>query len=179
MLATSDIVTLRHFTEQDFDAFKAYRNDPQVAEFQTWDHMSDAEIRDFLKHMTSGPDLFRPGKWTQIALADPHTNHLLGDMGLHLTDDGIEVELGITLARDHHRKGIATQAMRCAIALAFAQTYASHILAGADKQNTASLRLIEKLGFEWDRTEAPVGAPEGTPETDEIYLLQRNDVPLA
>ncbi len=138
---------LRRLSVADLPAFLAYRSDPEVARYQSWEAMDVARATAFLKAMSEKTPLIRPGSWTQIAVADTTTDALLGDMGWHLSEDGREVELGITLAREAHGKGHATRALRSAVAEVFRLSDAERAVGYADLRNEPSRRLLRRAGF--------------------------------
>lgn len=166
MFARTDTTLLRRLHPDDLDAFMAYRTDPEVARFQSWPAMNALEAQRFLSAMSQVDTPFRAGHWTQIAVAVPGTDALLGDMGLHLSEDGTSAELGVTIARLHQRKGHALTAMTMAIDLARDTDGLDTIICGADSRNTASLRMIEKLGFVWTHREPADGGA-----VDEMFVL--------
>ena len=166
-------VVLRRMAEGDLDRFLAYRSDPEVARYQSWEVMDRGRAQGFLAHCATVTPLLRPGHWVQIAVASPDDDTLLGDMGLFLSDDGAEAELGITLSRDAQGQGRATEAMRLACELVFAQTQAQRILGIADIRNVASLKLLQRAGFRFtheERTEQ-----DGRPITERFHELRRPD----
>jgi RimJ/RimL family protein N-acetyltransferase len=58
-----------------------------------------------------------------------------------------EVEAGWEIVEKLRGRGLATEAMRAAIADAWARTGADHLVAYIRPENAASLRVAEKLGF--------------------------------
>ena len=138
---------LRRLTLADLPAFLTYRNDPDVARYQSWEAMDAARAAAFLKAMSEKTPLLSPGHWTQIAVADAETDALLGDMGWHVSQDGREVELGITLASAAQGKGHATRAMQSAVAEVFRRTEAARVVAFADLRNAPSRALLRRAGF--------------------------------
>lgn len=136
---------LRRLAPTDLAAFQACRHDPEVGRWQGWSPQTDAQALAFLQEMATVP-LFQPGHWTQLGIADPATDALLGDIGIHISTDGREAELGFSLARPAQRRGIASEAVRAAIALLLAQTAVERIHAQTDARNTACIRLLERLG---------------------------------
>jgi len=114
----------------------------------------------FIATMAEVAPLLRPGRWTQIALADPTGHALLWDMGLHLSKDGTEAEMGITLARAAQGRGIAREAVALARALVFRESDARVIWGIADVRNAASLALIARTGWIFDREETSDGVTE-------------------
>ena len=138
-------MTLRRLAASDLADFQAYRNDPEVGRWQGWTPKPDEEALAFLNEMAVVP-LFTPGQWTQLAIADVLTGQLVGDLGIHVSDDGREAEFGFSLARAAQGRGIASAAVRAAIAQVFEQTAVERIHAQTDARNTACIRLLERLG---------------------------------
>jgi len=138
-------VTLRRLAASDLADFQAYRNDPEVGRWQGWTPKPDEEALAFLNEMAVVP-LFQPGQWTQLGIADVLTGQLLGDLGIHVSDDGREAEFGFSLARAAQGRGIASAAVRAAIVQVFQQTAVERIHAQTDARNAACIRLLERLG---------------------------------
>ncbi|TNF64191.1 MAG: N-acetyltransferase [Rhodobacteraceae bacterium] len=127
--------------------------------------MTDDQALAFLLAMSEMP-LLTPGEWTQIAIADPDGT-LIGDMGLRQSEDGATVELGITLSRARQGQGLATDAMRQAIALIWDATGPQAIRTWADVRNTRSVALCHRLGLTHLGTETNGGV------TEEAFILHR------
>ncbi|WP_415405175.1 GNAT family N-acetyltransferase [Tateyamaria sp. SN3-11] len=167
MRLTSHATTLRRLSPGDLAAFQAYRNDPIVARFQSWEQMDDAKATHFLTHASAITPLLRPGHWTQIAVADSETDALLGDMGLHLATDQASAELGITLARTAQGQGHATRAVSLAVALLLDTTRIAKINAWAEVNNAPSRRLMERTGFVQTGIETTDGV------TEAVFVFER------
>ena len=58
-----------------------------------------------------------------------------------------EVEAGWEIVPELRGRGLATEAMRAAIADAWERTGADHLVAYIRPENAASLRVAQKLGF--------------------------------
>lgn len=169
MFARSRNLILRRLHPDDFDAFVAYRGDSDVAQYQSWPKMSEEETKGFLYAMSRIETAFRRGEWTQIAVAAADDS-LMGDMGIHVSESGEQVELGITIARRFQGHGHASTAMRLALEMAFGEPSVHHVICGADTRNAPSLALIAKLGFEWTHRE-----DAGDGATDEMFAMTRQD----
>lgn len=65
-----------------------------------------------------------------------------------------EATLAFTLARDYWGRGLATEAGQAFIAHGFGDLRLRRIVAVAEVENAASLRVLQKLGFTLLRTEA-------------------------
>ena len=160
MRMSFETTALRRLSPADLVAFQAYRNDPAIARFQSWEQMDDTKATHFLTHAHTSHPLLRPGHWTQIAVADRATDMLLGDMGLHLATDQSSAEIGITLAHAAQGQGHATRAVSLAVKLLFETTPVTKINAWAEMGNIASQRLLARAGFDQTGIETTDGLTE-------------------
>ncbi|MDQ2717278.1 MAG: GNAT family N-acetyltransferase [Chloroflexota bacterium] len=138
---------LRHFTDADLAPFMAYRNDPQVARYQSWEGISEPEARAFVQEQRAiQPGM--PGQWFQIAIELKETGALVGDCALKIEEyDARQAEIGYTLARAYQGRGIASEAVSCALDYAFMTLDLHRVIAITDCENTASVALLERLGL--------------------------------
>src|SRR6187549_387253 len=109
-LTTSRLV-LRRFTDADVPTFLAYRNDPQIARYQSWTDCSPAEAVEFIRRQQA-QEVGVPGEWLQIAIALKASNELIGDCAVRVhADDPHQATIGVTLAHAHHGQGFASEAL--------------------------------------------------------------------
>jgi RimJ/RimL family protein N-acetyltransferase len=143
----SQRLILRRFRDADLAPFVAYRNDPEVARYQSWDSFDEREARAFIREMASvQPGV--PGEWFQFAVESKETEGLVGDCALQV--DGQEpyrAELGFTLAREHQGMGFASEAVSRLLDYAFASLDLHRIFAIADCRNKPSWTLLERVGL--------------------------------
>ena len=165
-------VTLRRLCAGDLAAFQEYRHDAELGRYQGWSPMTDAEARAFLTQMSDAP-LFAPGAWSQLGISASTEPRLIGDIGLFLAADSRHVEIGFTLSRRYQGQGLATVAVRAAIALALELTAADRVLGITDARNHASIRLLERAGLRRMETKATVF--RGEPCVEHVYQLSRGD----
>ena len=86
------------------------------------------------------------GKWFQFGIELKETGALIGDIGFLNTDEVGKSWIGFTLDSQYWRRGLATEAVGAV--LAFYSTFGiTTIWASTDPANTASQRVLEKLGF--------------------------------
>jgi RimJ/RimL family protein N-acetyltransferase len=138
---------IRPLQASDLHAFHAYRNDPEVARYQSWEWISEEGARRFIEEcIRSQPGI--PGQWYQVAIELRETGGLIGDMGLgvDLADPG-QGEVGYTLAREHWGQGYGSEAVAALLDYAFSSLGMARINAMCDTRNTASARLMEKVGM--------------------------------
>jgi [ribosomal protein S5]-alanine N-acetyltransferase len=165
-------VTLRRLAASDLAAFQAYRANTELGRYQGWSAMPDAQAREFLEEMSKVP-LFRPGEWAQVGIAEPEGLALLGDIGLFLAEDSHHAEIGFTLARSAHGRGLATVAVREAVRLVFQFTAVDRVLGITDARNHASVGVLERVGMRKLGERTTVFRGESCVEY--MYAVARND----
>ena len=162
---------LRRLRPADRVAFQAYRAIPELGRYQGWSPMSESEALDFLAKMNQAP-LFTPGEWVQLGTAEPQSDFLIGDVGLYLSSDGSTGEVGFTLQPSAQGHGVAGRAVREALQLLFSATKVSCVLGRTDERNLPSVRLLERLGFQYVENRRVVF--QGEPCSEKVYSLSRN-----
>jgi RimJ/RimL family protein N-acetyltransferase len=136
---------LRRFTEFDLPAFIAYRNDPLIARYQSWEGISEAEASAFLQKQKA-VQAGIPGQGMQIAIECKETEALIGDCYFLMQEqDEQQAEIGYTLARAHQGHGFATEAVSALLSYAFLHLHLHRIIAITDCENGASVALLERL----------------------------------
>jgi RimJ/RimL family protein N-acetyltransferase len=144
----TDRLVLRRFRPEDAAPFAAYRSDPEIARYQSWDESySIADAARFIAELTDAQP-GTPGEWFQFAVADRATGALLGDCALRVDErDPTLAEVGYTLAPGQHGNGYATEAVGALVGYAFGTLGLERIHAIADERNAPSIRVAERLGF--------------------------------
>jgi RimJ/RimL family protein N-acetyltransferase len=137
---------LRRFTNADLPILLAYRNDPEIARFQSWESFSQEEAQAFLQEQ-QGLEPGMPGKWFQFAIELKSSGLLIGDSALHVDEQGRQGEIGFTLGRQHQGKGFAIEAVSKVFDYAFMQLNLHRIAAITDCRNHSSVALLERLGL--------------------------------
>jgi len=134
---------VRRFAAGDVAAFAAYRSDPEVARYQGWTApVPEAAARRLVGGFATAEE-GKPG-WFQYAVE--RDGVLIGDVGICLSGNRKQAEVGFTIARAHQGNGYATEAVRCVLDRVFG-TGVRRVSAECDARNTASARLLERLGF--------------------------------
>jgi RimJ/RimL family protein N-acetyltransferase len=142
---------LRRFTDADLPTFFAYRNDPEIARYQSWERISLEGAQAFIDEQKL-ERLGAPGSWFQFAIELKATAAHIGDCMLHVrADEPREGEIGYTLARSYHRQGFASEAVRAVLDYAFETLGLQRITASVDCANTPSVALLERVGMRRER----------------------------
>lgn len=138
---------IRQFKPSDLEAFLAYRNDPDVAKYQGWDHPYPREKAiEFVQKMSIA--IPQHSSWLQLALELKSTGALIGDVAFFIKrEDERQAMIGYSLARPYWGKGYAFEALSCLLAYLFEEMKLHRISAECDVENISSWRLLEKIGF--------------------------------
>ena len=134
----------------DLGTFVDYRQDANIARFQSWDTAYSAEQAVELIESQAGVMLPDEGQWLQLGIHDRTSGELVGDLALHLVNESQSVfELGFTIASQHQGKGFAREAASRLMSYLFSELGAEKIVAHTDRRNTVSIRLLLSLGFQF------------------------------
>lgn len=138
---------LRRFADDDLAPFHAYRNDPDIARYQSWSDFSEQEARDFIAAQ-SGLRPGVPGQWFQFAIELKTAGVLIGDCALKIDEhESRQAEIGFTLAREHQGRGYASEAVSRVLDYVFGVLSVHRIIAITDCENDSSVALLERLGM--------------------------------
>jgi aminoglycoside 6'-N-acetyltransferase len=150
----SGAIALRKLRMGDLVAFHEYRSDADVARFQGWSPMSMQQAAEFLASQAGQAQLV-PGAWHQIAIALAAGDALVGDMGVWISEDQRQAELGLSIHPRHQGEGHGTAAIRALIALLFSATPVIEVVASSDVRNVACLALLARSGIRCIATSTP------------------------
>jgi len=121
--------------------FEEYTQDPEVVRFLVWaPHSSVADTRAFLVECRASWHRRTEYAWVLVENARP-----IGMISARR--NGYTVELGYVLAKRHWGSGLMAEAARCIMDWWLAQPGIRRVLAYCDVENTASARVMEKIGM--------------------------------
>jgi len=144
-IINTDRLSIMPLGLQDKEVFLAYRGNPTVYQFQSWYPPSLQEVENFIRHnLTVIPNT--NDTWLQLGVY-LHNDALIGDMGIHFLEDDAQVEIGYTLAPEHHGQGYAAEAVKAVLDYLFFTLNKHRITASVDPANQKSINLLKKLGF--------------------------------
>lgn len=144
----TDRLVIRRFGSGDASSFAAYRSDPTVARYQSWETpFSESQARDFVDSLGAGhPDT--PGEWFQFAIAEAASGVHVGDVAAGVdADDPRLVAVGITLARSSQGQGYGAEALAGLLDYLFLERCKHRVTAECDTRNAPSSVLLERLGI--------------------------------
>jgi RimJ/RimL family protein N-acetyltransferase len=143
----SERLVLRRFKDSDLQPFMAYRNDPEVARYQSWESCNEREAKNFIRE-AGAARAGVPGEWFGFAIESKETGDLIGDCALRIDEhEPYRAEIGFTLAREHQGRGFASEAVSLLLDYAFEALGLHRVVAIADCRNAPSWALLERLGM--------------------------------
>lgn len=145
-LATPRLV-LRDFHPSDARAVQLYATDPAVVRYMLWGPNTDAETKTFLARAGQRARQDPRLHW-ELAVVSVEDGDLLGGVAVRV-DDALHASgsMGYVIRRDRWGRGYATEAAAAAIDLGFETLRLHRIEARCVPENTASERVLIKLGM--------------------------------
>lgn len=145
MQLTSKRLILRSTTKNDKAAIYKYRSDGKTNRYQGWIPKTPDDIDLFFSRLSTEPN--QPGSWFQMVVTVKTNNEVIGDVGMHFSEDLHQVEIGCTLHKTHHRKGYATEALSEVLDYLFNKLNKHRVFASVHPENISSINLLKRLGF--------------------------------
>lgn len=173
-------LVLRRFTPDDAPAFAAYRSDPDVARFQSWDAPFGLDqARAFIAELSDAhPDT--PGEWFQLAVEEQATRTLVGDLAAFVDDDDPRLaRVGVTFARSAQGRGYATEALTALLDYLLLTRGKHRVSADCDARNTASGALLRRVGMRQEATHRRSAWWKGEWTDEEVYAVLAEEWPAA
>ena len=148
MILQTQRLFLREFSPDDDQHFYNLNYDPEVIKY-TGDRAfrTVQEARSFLENY----DQYRKFGFGRWAVIDKKEHGFLGWCGLKYDASLDETDIGFRFAKKHWNQGFATEAAKACLAYGFDKCNLKIIVGRAVKENTASVKVLEKLGMEFDR----------------------------
>jgi RimJ/RimL family protein N-acetyltransferase len=154
----------RAVTMDDVDRFLALHEDPLMARF-----MGSYDRAGMVEWMQMGLDEWAERGHGRVAILDRDSGRFLGRTGLKYWPQFGETEVGWALQPEARGKGIATEAGAAALKWGFERFDLPFITAMIQPENTASVRVAERLGLRPQRTDTLLG------EQVVVHAISRED----
>ena len=144
---TTPRVVLRWISEDDIDGLYEVFSDPQVMRYWSTTPLQNREAAAALqREIAEGNESNIMFKWG-LALRD--SNLVIGTSTLfNLNLDNGRAELGYAMGRVHWGKGYMNEALQALVSHAFEVMNLRRLEADVDPRNAASIRTLERLGFQ-------------------------------
>lgn len=144
---TAERVELRWLTEADVPALFDIFSDAEVARYWSSPAYEDVEAAAAL--LTEIHDYFRKGTLFQWGVALRQSDQVVGTCTLASVDAlNRRAEIGFALHRRHWKNGYIAEALAVLFRYAFDTLQLRRIEADVDPRNAASIRTLERIGFQ-------------------------------
>lgn len=131
---------IRNFKESDWQALYEYTADPMVMHYLPEDAFTEKEAQQFVQE-NQGENA------EKFAVVLKATDELIGHIAFFRYFGEHTYEIGWVFNPKHYQKGYATEAAQAVIHYGFTECKLHRIIATCQPENTASWRIMEKIGM--------------------------------
>jgi RimJ/RimL family protein N-acetyltransferase len=141
-------LALRPYTADDFDDLYDIQSRPDVTRYLLFGARDPQQVRKSLKEKVAATEFGEEGSNLTLAVVLPETGSVIGDVMLFCRSrEHRQGEIGYIFHPHHGGKGYATEAAQVMLRLGFEGLGLHRIIGRVDARNTASARLLERLGM--------------------------------
>ena len=146
-IITTPRVVLRWISEDDVESLFEIFSDPQVMRYWSSGPLANREAAaELQREIAASNESDRMFKWG-VALRDSDT--VIGTATLfNLSLDNGRAELGYAMGQAYWGKGYMNEALKALVSHSFAVMNLRRLEADVDPRNAASIRTLERLGFQ-------------------------------
>ncbi len=141
-------LTIRVARQGDAAALTEYRNNPDIAKFQDWELPFTLERTLARLEQQVDRDDLTEGHWISFVMCTG--DDVVGDVVAHIREGGGIAEIGYTLAPAHHGRGYASEGAAAMVDHLITNHSVQRIEATLDPRNVASMRVLERLGMQFE-----------------------------
>lgn len=174
----TDRLLLRKLELSDANDYFEFATDSVVSQETLWDRR--ITVDDTIRYLQKVMHKFETKQAIRWGIINKLNNKLIGRTGLISIDSVHEkAEIGYALSSEYWNRGIVTEATREIIQYSFLEIGINRIEARCNFNNTASYRVLEKLGMTYEGTLRSQLNIKGKFIDQRIYSVLRSDyVPL-
>ncbi|QSJ17302.1 GNAT family N-acetyltransferase [Nostoc sp. UHCC 0702] len=136
----------RHFTVDDFDDLLRLYSDAEIMRYLSprTKEQTQASLHKHIQHWQE----YNFGMW---AVIHKDSGKMIGRCGLGFLENTPEIELGYVFDKSYWKMGLGTEASVATLKYGFWQVKLDRIVAIAQPQNIASVRIFEKIGMKYEK----------------------------
>jgi RimJ/RimL family protein N-acetyltransferase len=166
----TDRLLIRPYTLGDIEPSYKMNMDAEVSKY-TGDGgiVSKKEIEKRIKENVFGD--YKKYGYGRLAIELKGENKFIGFAGLKFLPELKEVDLGYRLMKTYWGKGIASEAAKACVSYGFEHLKLNKIIAMVLPENSASIRVLEKLNFQYEKEITEDN------QTAKLYVLYNKKTP--
>jgi len=139
---------LRPFMASDLDVLHRLQSLPEVVRYLRWGSRTRDEVTAVLEERIHQTRIAAEGDTLILAVTLRDGGALIGDVNLQLlSSENKQGKFGFVLLPEYHRQGYGRESAMATLALGFDIMGLHRIDGYCDARNTASVRLLERLGM--------------------------------
>ena len=139
---------LRPIAPSDAAAMHVYKSDPEAVRYVPYEPLERADIEQRIATIWSTTQFTQEGDAVSLAVEERATGALVGDVVLFWrSETNRSGEVGYIFDPRAAGRGYATETVEALLALGFDGLGLHRIAARIDERNTASAKVVERLGF--------------------------------
>lgn len=147
MILRTERLVLREFTADDWRSVFAYHTDPRYLRFYDREEVGERDTQAFVYRFIVWQGE-QPRSRVQLAITLAETGEVIGNAGVRRDAPGAPLaDTGFELSPAHWGRGYATEAARALVGWAFDEWGLERVHAHCVAANTASARVLEKVGM--------------------------------
>lgn len=148
MILSTERLILRDFVDDDWPAVLAYQQDTRYLRFYEADHRTPEKVQAFVRRFIAQQSE-TPRQKYQPAIVLRDTGQLIGNVGIRIRSAGAhQADIGYEIDPQQWGRGYASEAARAIVGFGFEELGLHRITAHCLAENTASARVLEKLGMQ-------------------------------
>lgn len=141
-------LSLREFVKSDFQAVYDYSSDPKVTRYLFFGPRDEDGTAEYLDGLLAS-QRERPRTRFELAVEETASGRVIGACDLSFIERNV-VDLGYMLGMENWGKGLATEIALALVDAAFYDLRADRVISTVDVNNSASIRVLEKIGMRWE-----------------------------
>jgi RimJ/RimL family protein N-acetyltransferase len=140
---------LRPWQTEDLDVYHQLMGDPEVVRYLYGEPLTRQQSEESLGRRA--PVITETDQWMNLAVVVAASGVVAGEVGLCWHSEiHRHAEIGYTFLPGHRGRGYATEAAAAMVDLAFSGLGAHRVSAQLDARNTASGRVLQRLGMRFE-----------------------------
>lgn len=140
---------MRNLTIDDADDFYALNLDPEVIQYTGDLAFENVQVA---KEFLNNYDQYEKYGVGRLAVIEKATSTFIGWCGLKYSEDKDEYDIGFRFFRPYWNKGFATETATKCLEFGFHELGISKIIGRAMRENSASIKVLEKIGMTFKET---------------------------